>query len=741
MTNRVAINPKTGAVLVEDDNGNWVAPEVARNRQTGELIYRLGDGEWKPVPPSPVDGGAERWLGLGLRSAAQGVATVPGLAIDAARWAVGKATGNEDPWPKTDELVDRAADYLGLPRPETSGERIFDATVRNVASLPASFGVGGVLAKGAAPLAQRIGRALLAAPGTQAFAAATGGAAQGIAAEHGAGPIGQTVANFAGGLAGAGALSAGRGAARWVQGAIEPFREAGRKRIVAELLLRGTDDPATLGQRITDSLDDATRRLPGATPTTAQAARDPGLLVMEHGLRSDPELGAMIRSAEMARNQARLDTIDDLARTGTAADFGARVRTGLAGAVDPDTRQVVSPGARQVMQSRTSQLYEAIDPEGVLQINPQKAIDTFDAVASNRFSVAVTPELRRITDEMRNLGRPLTWDETNEVMKSLGEIAGRAAASGDRATASLAGRMRSALEGSLDELGSEAAQAARAQAREVGGLLGRDPTGTNAIGRVLGRDRFGAPMVPDEKAADAIISSPSGVRQFLAVRDKALRDAAAAGVDDATKAAVQANLDNALEGLRGQFIDRWRQNATTTAPSLDATGEIVDTLSAPKALSWWNKNKETARLLFSPDEFKRLEQLAADFTESNLAVIANARGSPTAQNLAVQNLISRTTGGFVNPQSPGGSLLLGLGGVVPRVLHRSAEEKLRRELAAALLDPHHARGLISQLDPAAIAQAGRFRQDGAVQKLIADALIRQGARTTVGTMSSVNRGE
>jgi hypothetical protein len=740
MSGRVAINPKTGAVLVEDDAGNWVEPRVARNRQTGELIYSLGDGEWKPVPPSPSNGGAERWLGLGLRSAAQGVATVPGLAIDAARWAVGKATGNEDPWPKTDELVDQAADYLGLPRPETSGERIFDATVRNVASLPVSFGVGGILAKGAAPLAQRIGRALLAAPGTQAFAAATGGAAQGIAAEHGAGPVGQAVANFAGGLAGAGALSAGRGAARWVQGAIEPFREAGRKRIVAELLLRGTDDPATLGQRITDSLDDATRRLPGTTPTTAQAARDPGLLVMEHGLRSDPELGAMIRSAEMARNQVRLDTIDDLARTGTAADFGARVRTGLAGAVDPDTRQIVSPGARQVMQSRTSQLYEAIDPEGVLQINPQKAIDTFDAVASNRFSVAVTPELRRITDEMRNLGRPLTWDETNEVMKSLGEIAGQAAASGDRATASLAGRMRTALEGSLDELGSEAAQAARAQAREVGGLLGRDPTGTNAIGRVLGRDRFGAPLVPDEKAADAIISSPSGVRQFLAVRDKALRDAMVAA-DDATKAAVQANLDDALEGLRGQFIDRWRQAATTTAPSLDVTGEVVDTLSAPKALSWWRRNAETAKLLFSPDEFQRLEQLASDFTESNLAAIANARGSPTAQNLAVQHLVSRTTGGLVNPQSPTGALILGLGGAVPRVVHRAAEERLRRELAAALLDPRYARGLISQLDPAAIARAGRYRPDGAVQKLIADALIRQAGRTTVGAPSSVNRGE
>jgi hypothetical protein len=300
--------------------------------------------------------------------------------------------------------------------------------------------------------------------------------------------------------------------------------------------------------------------------------------------------------------------------------------------------------------------------------------------------------------------------------------------------------MRSALEGSLDELGSEAAQAARAQAREVGGLLGRDPTGTNAIGRVLGRDRFGAPMVPDEKAADAIISSPSGVRQFLAVRDKALRDAMVSA-DDATQAAVRANLDNALEGVRGQFIDRWRQAATTTAPSLDATGEVVDTLSAPKALSWWRRNAETAKLLFSPDEFKRLEQLASDFTESNLAAIANARGSPTAQNLAVQHLVSRTTGGLVNPQSPTGALLLGLGGAVPRVVHRAAEERLRRELAAALLDPRHARGLISQLDPAAIAQAGRYRQDSAVQKLLVDALIRQAGRTAVGAPSSVNRGE
>jgi hypothetical protein len=433
----------------------------------------------------------------------------------------------------------------------------------------------------------------------------------------------------------------------------------------------------------------------------------------------------MIRSAEMARNQARLDTIDDLARTGTAADFGARVRTGL-------------DSAERVMKSRTSQLYGEVDPEGVLRVNPQKAIDTFDAAASNRFSVAVTPELKQLADEMRDLGRPMTWDEVDHAMKKLGNIAGKAKMEGDNATKALALQMKSALEDTLDEIDDAALQAARAQHREVRGLLGRDQTGSNAIGRVLDRDRFNAPLVPNEKSADAIISSPSGVRQFLGVYEKALRDA----TDDATQAAVRANLDDALEGLRGQFIDRWRQNATTTAPSLDATGEIVDTLSAPKALSWWRRNAETAKLLFSPDEFQRLEQLAADFTESNLAAIANARGSPTAQNLAVQNLISRTTGGFVNPQSPGGSLLLGLGGVVPRVLHRSVEEKLRRELAAALLDPRYARGLISQLDPGAIARAGRYRQDGAIKKLMQDALlIRHPVRTGVGTMSSVNRGE
>src|SRR5690606_34509128 len=125
---------------------------------------------------------------------------------------------------------------------------------------------------------------------SQMVGGGVGGAAAETAAQEGYGPAGQMLAGAVGGVGGAGAVQGLATAGRAAVGAVAPFRQGGREDMVRDALLQSSSDPRNLGGRIQAGLDAPNARLPGVQPTTAVAARDPGLLAVESSIR-DGALG------------------------------------------------------------------------------------------------------------------------------------------------------------------------------------------------------------------------------------------------------------------------------------------------------------------------------------------------------------------------------------------------------------------------------------------------------------------
>lgn len=110
------------------------------------------------------------------------------------------------------ELGDMAADAVGLPTPETPGQRVVDDIGQALAGTAATLGVGGALnagrnAAGNPTLANRIGDVLGSQPALQTVSAATGAGAAGTTREAGGGTGAQVLAGVLGGLAPGGATA------------------------------------------------------------------------------------------------------------------------------------------------------------------------------------------------------------------------------------------------------------------------------------------------------------------------------------------------------------------------------------------------------------------------------------------------------------------------------------------------------------------------------------------------------
>jgi len=142
------------------------------------------------------------------------------------------------------DAVDFLADRMGVAKPETSGERIYSRAVESAPS---------------AVLAPE-------APVASTLSSMAGGAGSQLAAEHGAGPLGQTLAGLAAGslpVAGAAGASALRGLVRG--------GEQGRQAMLSNISdANETGTPLTLGQASGNTAlqytEGALRKLPGSGP-------------------------------------------------------------------------------------------------------------------------------------------------------------------------------------------------------------------------------------------------------------------------------------------------------------------------------------------------------------------------------------------------------------------------------------------------------------------------------------------
>jgi hypothetical protein len=463
---------------------------------------------------------------------------------------------------------------------------------------------------------------------------------------------------------------------------------------------------------------DQSRRVPGAPVTTAQAAQDPGLAIIEAGLRNDPSGGAnspavLLRNNEFARNQARDAYLRGVSPMpiGQAPDaLGATVRQSLS-----EAQNKAKAGVRQA--------YQAIEANGPAQIEPGRVAMAVAETARPRAGQAELPaDLTNALDALASRTQPASIDFLQNIRSRLGVVEGQAARTGDNVTAATAKRARETLGGMMDEAAAngegvnpqqlEAWRSAIGMRREMGATFGRSGEGSNAVESILRKDQFGAPTMLNERVVDAALSAPSNIRQVLK--------------------AAGAQGEPVRQSLKARFVDRFMESAQTRGEILDSGGNRATPLSAAQARTFWQKNQSVARELFTPEELGQFRRLMGDFAETSATQgVAASRGSPTAQNLMVGNMISRATGGLVDPTSPTAQTVVGLGPTM-RLLYSAPEAATREALARALVDPQEATRLMQLAGPQGANQAAGYAnsqmRDRLAQALMGE-LTRGGART------------
>lgn len=751
---------------------------IAQIEANDARLARLVEGD----DPSPRRGGAGRQIALGARAAVQGALgpfyDAAGAVINLPVAAYNDLTGSRVPLPV--RTLNQNLTAAGAPEPENAAERMTSRVVQEVGGLAAPMGVGRALAGGASAGGQALGRALLAAPGTQVAGAVGAGIGAGAAQEVAPGNVGAELgAALTGGLVGGAAPAVGRGAAGLAASAVQPFRESGRAQIATEAVLRQSADPENLARRLAAGLDDPARRLPGQPVTSAQAARDSGLAVFESGLRNsrrdvaapldsfDP--ATTLRDMEARRNSGRLAFLDDRVPPGDTAVSGAEVRRTLREQEGP-RRQAVSAA------------YEGVDPDGsaVLPFDPvRRALDDALGRYYGDLSGGAPLALASIRDDLLGVGDTVPWRSAQNLRSRLSQIEEDAARLGDARMGAAAREVRAAIDTSaaraagewvpegrpitledLDRLATAEGRAARPDIaaapervvsidnaltpeaavqwsaaqqlrRDLAQDFGRDRSGASGVQMVL-RGGEARPVIGDRSVPGVFLSSPENVAQALR----------AAG----PQAAV------VRQQLRDEFTRRMREASVSAGETLDSAGNAVRTTSPSGATRFFERSLPVARLLFDEPEMAQLQRLMADFSETAAVEGASrARGSPTAQNLLMANMLARVgmpraavsatgataapllgmaAGGLVGGAAGaqiGGVLGGGIGATAAPMLLRQAYSVpgrlVQEEVGQLMVDPQRLAGALRALPPSALRRASMGPEDA--QAAMRAALARQ----------------
>jgi len=666
--------------LTSPDGGTFeiTAPDDA----TPEQVISYAQSQWKPKdePKKAPERSFGENIALGTRNAIEGLVNTAGILTDPAASAINMVAGtNIRPYRETvPELLTQA----GFPKPESEQERMVARVSRETVGLLPTMGYG-ALTQGAKGTAGVVSRALAEKPGVQIAGAAGSALAGQTAQEAGASPSGEFLAALGGSVAGTGLAEGAKAVGRGISAALQPLTQSGRERIVADTLLRASGDPDNLATRVEAGMLDTERRLPGSPVTTAQAARDPGLMVLESGLRSDAQRvggqggmsGAVsFRDVEAQRNAARQGFMQGLADDLTPEMRGETVRGGIKESLG-QAKQAVGRAYQDAEKAGA-----AIPADDLKQAAGEAAAKFYGPGSGG----APAP-FKAVLEEIGQAKGPQNFEWYQNVRSRLGEIAGMASRSGENRLAAAAGAVRQ----SLDDLSGNVAGDAAALRREMGRTFGRDESGASAVGNILKTDQYGAPMVPAQNVAAQALANPQAVRQTLK----------AAGPKSAEVKAA----------LRGQFVENMMTATKTTGGMVDAAGNVSDALSPANFKRFFDKNAAVAKELFDePGQFTNLQRLANDFSETQLSTLtAKARGSDTVQNLSVGNLIARASNGLIEPNSPLAQTVVGLGPIM-KVIYSAPEAAMREMLVDAARNPKVARMLLEKAGPQSVRRASEY---------------------------------
>lgn len=366
------------------------------------------------APTRPRSEELLRQLGLTARAGIEGAAALPSMVAnvpyaltDVALGLAQKAGVNVPTLAERGISATRSgqiiADILGLPKPETQVER----GVQSISQAMAGAGGSARMAEAigqrlTGPISRQVAQTLATSPLAQTIAGGTAASATEAVKEMGGG----TGAQLAAGLLGGAIVPGGGGAAQAVGRAapeiVRPFTQAGREAITGNVLRQLSAD----AERAAEAAAAFTPRVPGYTPTTAQATRDVGLISAEGTILAMDQAGR--RGTQITEaNRARMAILDRLAK-----DEGA-----LAKAIEK-RNEVTSPLREQAFAKVT------VDPEtfqsGVALTVNKTIDDILASPAGKRTTVMDVME-----DTKSQIARATTPQELYEIRKDL-----RAAAQG-----------------------------------------------------------------------------------------------------------------------------------------------------------------------------------------------------------------------------------------------------------------------------------------------------------------------
>lgn len=351
-----------------------------------------------------------RQIGLTARAGITGIAGLPLMFGEGLNALLNQIAGREvfpSPTRATQQLMTQA----GLPEPQTATERVVQDVAAGMAGVGGTAAMLRPLGQMAAPLTERVGMQTAGAIGASGAA--------GLGREEGAGPLGQLGLAALGGTIAPGtmATAASRGG-RAVVESVRPFTEAGREVIAGNVLRQLAAKPEAAIARAAQYEP----TIPGYQPTTAQAARDVGLISAETPIRALDVTGKFAAQASQA-NQARVNILDRMAKDKDtlAAAIAKRdeVTTPLREAAF--AQSTVSPETLQ--SSVTLTVGKAI--EDILGSAPgaRKPVKDAMAFARERLKDGTTPErLYEVRKDLRDAAQGLLNKEGSAYNLAKGEL-------------------------------------------------------------------------------------------------------------------------------------------------------------------------------------------------------------------------------------------------------------------------------------------------------------------------------
>jgi len=625
--------------------------QVPKQRTTGEkLVREVG--------------------GLGLRNVVEGAADLAGIVTDPLISGWNALTG--DTQVPTRQAWGNALTAIGVPQPETEGERVAGDIGRALTGTALTMGAGTLLQGGrtaaAAPSGlSRLGDLLTAQPVQQVIAAGGGAAAAGAARESGVGAGGQALAGLAGALTPAGLGALGAASLRGL------VRGPGFK----------PSNPSKLSglQKMQQTVGDFAAV--GATPSVGQASGNRAIQGLENLLAGAPtSTGVLSRFAERQADDigGGLQRLSNLLAPNASAERAGRAIERGAETFANNTKAMKRalywqadqfiPGSTQMPLARTQRtLQELTTP-----VTGAEA--TTGALIKPRIQQMAENLTADIAAAQATGGAGIPYEAVKKIRSEIGEQLSDFTLSADRPTAELK-RLYASLSQDLEEAARAAGPQAERAARRANNYTRAAADRIEQVQRVI--DKNGGP----EHVFNAAMSGTRDGGTTL-------------------RAVMQSLPREGQQALTGAVIKRM---GLATPGAQDAAGDVFS--SSTFMTNWSKLSAEAKRSLFDrygkdfSANMDRIARVASNIKEGS-KVYANPSG--TANRAAALTYGGALVGSMFDPSlvSSGG---LVLGGAAANAAARwFTNPTVVRWLARSTQLP---RGALLQATRQALAEAER----------------------------------